>query len=108
MTLADIKARLEMATDEEWHKYQISVARPPTKFVVGPSAYRRLFNEGDAEFLVHSREDMALLLAVVAAELGHYSPAYRAEHWRIKAKIAATPEAEQMCNDNAKAWEAIA
>ena len=52
-------------------------------------------------------EDMKLLLAVVEAEIGHYSPTYRAEHWRIKAKMAATPEAEKMCNDNAKAWEAI-
>lgn len=44
---------------------------------------------------------------VVEAEIGHYTPSYRAEHWRIKAKMAATPEAERQCNDNAKAWEAL-
>ena len=53
-------------------------------------------------------EEYMILRDVVEAEIGHYSPTYRAEHWRIKAKIAVTPEAEKMCNDNAKAWEAIA
>ncbi len=52
-------------------------------------------------------EEYQALRSVVEAETGHYSPAYRAEHWHIKAKMAATPEAETMCNDNAKAWEAI-
>ncbi len=47
------------------------------------------------------------LLAVVEAELGHYSPTYRAEHWHIKAKLAATPEAEAMCVRNAKAWDGL-
>ncbi len=53
-------------------------------------------------------DDAKLLRDVVMAELGHYSPAYRAEHWRIKAKMAATPEAEKMCMDGAAAWEGIA
>ena len=52
-------------------------------------------------------DDAKVLLDVVEAELGHYSPTYRAEHWRIKAQMAATPEAEKMCNDNADAWEAL-
>ena len=52
-------------------------------------------------------EEYLALRDVVAAELGHYSPTYRAEHWRIKAKMAATPEAKAMCMKNAAAWDAL-
>ena len=110
MSLADIKARLEAARGLAWHSYKLARYKDGrTDYAVAPSPLERThFSEGEAEFIVCSREDMAKLLAVVEAELGHYSPTYRAEHWRIKAKMAATPEAEKMCNDNAKAWEGIA
>ena len=116
--LAEIKALLAAITPEPW----VAVARHRDNDgtqdemdglgwdIEGPpEPMRGQFSKcADAQFAAHSPEYVALLVAVVEAEIGHYSPTYRAEHWRIKAKMAATPEAEKMCNDNAEAWEAIA
>ncbi len=69
--LDKIKARLAAARGLEWHSYKLARYKDGrVDYAVAPSPLERThFSEGEAEFVVCSREYVALLLAVVEAHL---------------------------------------
>lgn len=118
--LADIKRRMAAASPGPWIAEKDEVFRPG---VFGPkgtgyfgegnivNAAKYDNNQADIEFVAHSREDMALLLAVVeAALLEDASPAQEAKLARCSADILAdrVPGSVRRLIEKAQAWEGIA
>ena len=109
--LDKIKARLEAARGLEWHSYRLARYEDGrTDYAVAPSPLERThFSEGEAEFVVCSREDMAKLLAVVEAELGQATPAGLASAYRDYTKKRTTADWEkERAIKRAEAWEGLA
>ncbi len=110
--LDKIKARLEAARGLEWHSYRLARYEDGrTDYAVAPSPLERThFSEGDVEFIVCSRADVAKLLAVVDEERGLKTPQAVADQWhRIADKTRPADDVlAAQFDEYAEAWEGIA
>ncbi len=110
MGLADIKARLEAARGLAWHSYKLARYKDGrVDYAVAPSPLERThFSEGEAEFVVCSREDMAKLLAVIDSQiLGRYSPEAHAEQCGVEMMNSANEQEYDEWKRARDAWAAL-
>lgn len=108
--LDKIKARLEAAGDEEWHKYRaVGWARGMAEYAVSPGD-RGQFTEAGADFILFSRADVAKLLAVVDVVRGLNTPRQVIAQWhRIADKTRPADDVlAAQFDEYAEAWEGIA
>ena len=108
--LANIKRRLEAARGLAWHSYKLARYKDGrVDYAVAPSPLERThFSEGEAAFVVCSREDMAKLLAVVKAESAGLTPKQVAGVYAYSLGLEADSAIKEELRQKRIAWEAIA
>jgi hypothetical protein len=116
--LAEIKARLEAATPGPWKAWARDAANDGTQDemvglgweIVGPpEPMRGQFSRcADAQFIAHSHEDVALLVAVVEAEMIGGTPQEMAKGYREMSEQRYLEEWRRERSANrGKAWLAL-
>lgn len=67
MSLASIRARVEAATEGEWHAEEIVGEYHIVDWYPFGDSIGEFYREGDAEFAAHAKHDIPLLLKVAEA-----------------------------------------
>ena len=101
---AKIKERLAAAGDEKWHKHKvIGWARGMAEYAVSPGD-RGQFTKASADFIICSREEMEVLVALAEAVLDGATPREAADDLRELGPMHTTDEEETL----AEAWDKLA